>query len=454
MNKSNLLHYVSKACERPLLIMPEKLAVIAGVLEGRIGVDASDLQHLVDEKMLAYVNKPAPDANSFAGEKVPADASKPYGKQKPYRMAGNTAIIPVQGSLVNRGAWLGSYSGMTSYEGIRHQLATAATDADVANVILDVDSPGGEAIGAFEAGADVGALNAVKPVTAYVNGLCCSAAYAIASHAGKIVASPTSVVGSIGVVMMHVDQSERMRAMGVKPTFIFAGAHKVDANPFEPLSETVKADLQAEVDKLYGLFVDHVAAGRKGLSAKAIRATEAGTFMGSDAVDAKLADAIGTFESTLTGLQRRSKTAKRTKMELEHEAAPAVEAEVEAPVAAAEAPAAAPVVEAAPAADVSASLDAVRAEGAAAERARINAIISLPEAQGREASAMHLAMSTSMSAEQVKPVLAGLPAVGAKSHAANGLGLVVSSPVAAPAASGWDRAMKRAGASLPEKKSV
>lgn len=67
---------------------------------------------------------------------------------------------------------------------------------------------------------------------------------------------------------------------------------------------------------------------------------------------------------------------------------------------------------------------------------------------------MHLAMSTSMSAEQVKPVLAGLPAVGAKSHAANGLGLVVSSPVAAPAASGWDRAMKRAGASLPEKKSV
>ena len=52
-DRSNALHYISKAIERPLMIMPEKLALIASILEGRIGIDASSLQQLVDEKLLA-----------------------------------------------------------------------------------------------------------------------------------------------------------------------------------------------------------------------------------------------------------------------------------------------------------------------------------------------------------------------------------------------------------------
>ena len=288
------------------MIMPEKLALIAGVLEGRIGIDAAGLQSLVDEKILAYVNKPA--ADRFAGDREPQDPAKPYGRAKHYKIADGVAIISLVGSLVNRGAWIGSYSGMTSYEGFRHQLASVARDNSVHSVLLDIDSPGGEAIGAFEAGEDVRKLNAIKPVSVFVNGLCCSAAYAIASQAGRIETGSTSILGSIGVVMMHVDQSKRLHDLGVKPTFIHAGKKKVDGNPFEPLSNEVKAALQADVDKFYSLFVDHVAAGRNGLSAKAIRAQEAGTFMGNDAVNERLADGIGKFEATLSSLQRRSKT--------------------------------------------------------------------------------------------------------------------------------------------------
>ncbi len=458
--RSNMLHYISRAIERPLMIMPEKLAVIAQVLEGRIGIDASGLQELVDQKMLAYVSKP--QANRFEGDlqTTEGESLKRRVSVKPYKVKGNTAIISVVGSLVNRGAWLGSYSGMTSYEGIAHQLKAAGSDSSIANVLLDIDSPGGEAVGAFEAGQAVGRLNAVKPVTAFVNGLCCSAAYALAAHASRIEASTSSLLGSIGVVMMHTDQSMRLHNMGVKPTFIFAGAHKVDGNPFEPLSNSVKADLQAEVDRFYGLFVQHVAEGRKGLSSKAVREQEARTFIGSDAVERKLADAIGTFETTLTGLQRRSKTARTMKMDDDtpiYNAAQHTQL-VQAAVATARTEATQAVTQSLTAEHTTALNAAVataRAEGATAERERINAVLALPEAKGREASAMHLAMTTAMPAEAVKPVLAGLAPAGAVAPGANGIGLTIDKPnSAASAPGGWDAALTKAGATLPQKKTA
>jgi signal peptide peptidase SppA len=461
-DRSNLLHYIGKAIERPLMIMPEKLALIASVLEGRLGLDASDLQHLVDEKLLAYVNKPA--ANRFEGDvQTTAGDTLQTRRVKPYKVANGTAIISVVGSLVNRGAWIGSYSGMTSYEGIRHQIKSALADGSVNSILLDMDTPGGEAVGAFETGEAIRAADQIKPVHAFVNGLCCSAGMALASGARRIEASTTSLLGSIGVVMMHVDQSKRLHDMGVKPTFVFAGAHKVDGNPFEPLSNSVKADLQAEVDNFYDLFVAHVDAGRKGLSSKAIRAQEARTFVGSDAVNEKLADAIGTFETTLTGLQRRSKT-RTIKMELENDTpvftAGQHQSLLAAAVAQARTEATQQVTQSLTAEHtnaLNASVATARADGATAERERISAILALPEAEGRQASALHMAMTTTMTAEQVKPVLAGLPVagVGAAKHQPSGIGLVVEKPNTGPGAAGsWDNALSRSGAKLPEKKSA
>lgn len=460
MNSSNMLHYISKAIERPLMIMPEKLALIAQILEGRIGIDASSLQHLVDEKLLAYVSKPS--ASRFEGDMETNEGDKLSGRRiKPYRTKNGTAIISIVGSLVNRGAWIGSSSGMTSYEGISHQLASAARDSSIKSILLDIDSPGGEAVGAFEVGALVRKIDGEKPVTAFVNGMCCSAAYAIGSGARRIEAGSTALVGSIGVVMMHTDQSARMHQMGVKPTFIFAGAHKVDGNPFEPLSQSVKSDMQAEVDKFYDLFVGHVAAGRKGLSAKAVRETEARTFIGSDAVERKLVDAIGTFETTLQGAGR-SKT--RTMKMDNHD--PIYSAEqhsnlLNAAISQARTEAVASTTQALTAEHTTAiasAQTAARAEGATAERERISAILALPEAEGRQAAAMHMAMTTGMSADAVKPILAGLPIGAVKPAApANGHGLVVEKPgslaaaaaQAAASGSAWDKSLTRAGANLP-----
>jgi signal peptide peptidase SppA len=287
---SSLLHLADRVLNRPLLITPEKLAVIASVLEGRIGIDASDLRSI-------------PDASRFAGSSTDHDPATGSRVGLPYkRTSEGVAILPVLGSLVNRGAWVGASSGLTSYEGLKYQLSQAAADPKTRSVLIDLDSPGGEAVGAFEAAEAVRAVAARKPVVAVVNGMAASAAYAIASGATRIITTPSGLSGSIGVVMLHADISGAMSKAGIKPTLIYAGARKVDGNPYGPLSAEVKASIQAEIDGFYDAFIATVAAGRPKLSAGAIRATEARVFIGEAAVRAGLADAIGTFESALADL--------------------------------------------------------------------------------------------------------------------------------------------------------
>jgi signal peptide peptidase SppA len=440
--RARALSYIANALQAPLAIMPEKLAVIFGVLEGRIGVDASDMQTLVDERLLAYVTKPK--SNRFVGDVELADPTKPYGKIKPYRTQAGTAIINVVGSLVNRGAWVGSKSGMTSYEGLTHQLQTAARDPSIKSIVLDIDSPGGEAVGAFEVGALVAEVNKTKRVVAHVNGLCCSAAYAIASGASRIEATSTSIVGSIGVVMSHFDQSARIHQMGIKPTLIFAGAHKVDGNPLEPLSAETKARMQEEVNKFYEKFVQQVVSGRKaaGMTAKMVRDTEARTYVGSDAVSLKLVDAIATFDATLGGIHRRSKTGMTmepifTQAQHDQLVASAV-ANARTEATAAEATRLST--------EHAAAIAAARIEGATAERQRINAILGMDEAQGREAMARTIATTTSLSVDEAKPLLAAAPkAAPAAGGPVPGIQFGANSaPPKVNAASIWDDARKEA----------
>lgn len=289
----SLIHVADRVLNRPLLIAPEKAQVILSVLAGRIGVDA-------------------PEASRFEGADVVTDAD---GRDRaiPYRVANGVGIITITGSLVNRGAWIGANSGLTSYEGIGHQIRTAAADPAVHSVILDMHSPGGEAVGAFETAALVRDLAKSKRTVAIVNGMAASAAYAIASGASEIVSTQTGVSGSIGVVLLHADFSRQLDRDGVTPTLIHAGAHKVDGNPFEPLSDDVRDSLQAEVDSFYDAFLATVAKGRGNrLTAAAARKTEARTFIGKAAVAAGVADRIGTFESVLAELSRASTKVGRT----------------------------------------------------------------------------------------------------------------------------------------------
>ncbi|WDR05557.1 S49 family peptidase [Devosia rhodophyticola] len=272
---------------RPLLIEPAKAHTILSVLEGRIAPG------LMEETV-------PPDASRFIGS-----GKRPDGGGSFVRALGSTAIITIDGSLVNRGAWLNSNSGLVSYEGIAAQVKDAAEDKDIKNIVLDINSSGGEATGMFSVIETIWAARKTKRVMAVVNDVACSAAYGIASAADRIYVSPTSIVGSIGVVMMHLDRSVEMATKGIRPTLIHAGEHKVDGNPFAALDDDVRETLQSDCDTFYHQFLAFVEGGRKGrLSAKAAMHTEARTYIGVAAIAAGLADDFGSIDEVIARLAR------------------------------------------------------------------------------------------------------------------------------------------------------
>jgi signal peptide peptidase SppA len=389
-----LLRLSDRLLNTPLLIHPAKAEIILAALSGRFGLDASPFT--ADEGM------DAPDANRFTGSARRAD-----GTTSMMRTADGVAIIPVLDTLVNRGAWLDSRSGLTSYEGIAAQLRAAGQDPEVRSVLLDISSPGGEAAGMAGLADLIRSVRQSKPVTAFVNDMAASAAYGLASAANEIVISATSILGSIGVVMLHADRSGELAAQGVKPTLIFAGNHKVDGNPFEPLSDAVRADLQASVDAHYRQFLDTVARGRgRKLTADMARATEARTFIGTEAITLGLADRIASFDELLASLSQTTRPSGRTarkggiSMSTE-DADPAAEMVAATPPEPPRLQAPAPQ----PVAQLQEAVAVARLE----ERARIRAIVNAEASEGRKAQALMLATETALSLAEAEKVLAASP---------------------------------------------
>lgn len=268
-----MTYLASRLFGTPLLIHRPKLDVILSVVGQRIGM----------------ADVPAMPMMDMAVFQRPPLAAAPEG----------IAVIPIHGSLVKRSLGMEAASGLTSYGEISAMLDAALADPQVSGILLDIDSPGGEASGSFELARRVREVAALKPVWAVANDAAYSAAYAIAASAQRLFVTETGGVGSIGVIALHVDQSIKDAKDGYHYTAITAGAHKNDYSPHEPLSDAAKTELQGEVDRLYAIFTEHVAAMR-GLDLDAVRATEAGLYFGSNAVAQGLADGVQTLEATLS----------------------------------------------------------------------------------------------------------------------------------------------------------
>lgn len=269
----NLLpHLAARLFDVPLAIHRPKLDLILAVLGQRIGLP---------ERTAAPAFLPTP---------------RPVVPGRP-----GIAVIPVHGTLVRRTLGLEAESGLMSYGTLGEQLDAALASPEVTAILLDVDSPGGESGGVFDLADRLRAATQVKPIWAVANEMAFSAAYALASAANRLFVSRTGGVGSIGVIALHLDQSVKDANEGLRYTALFAGARKNDLSPHAPLSDSAQARLQAEVDRVQGLFLDTVARQR-GLPREAVQATEAGLFFGPDAVTAGLADGVATLDQALTEL--------------------------------------------------------------------------------------------------------------------------------------------------------
>jgi signal peptide peptidase SppA len=215
---------------------------------------------------------------------------------------GAVAVIPLFGVIAQRMNMMSAMSGGTSTELFGKAFKDAVADPSIGGIVLDIDSPGGSVFGVQELWQTIMDARGEKPIVAVANSMAASAAYWIATAADEIVVTPGGEVGSIGVITAHNDLSAALELSGEKVTLISAGKKKVDGNPFEPLSDQAKADLQARVDTYYTSFVSSVAKAR-GTTASAVRSGfgEGGMVGAVEAVKLGMADRVGTLE---TGIQR------------------------------------------------------------------------------------------------------------------------------------------------------
>lgn len=279
----------------PLAITPDKAEMLVLALADRMGFARVSF------------NGHQPQAFSFLDDEDEGDA---VATQSILEVVEGVAIISVSGTLVHKLGTVRAWCGMQGYDGLAIQLREALNDPTVRAIWLDVDSPGGEVAGCFDFADEVFASNARsggKPIWAFINEQACSAAYAIASQADRVLTPRTGISGSVGVVMMHVDWSKALAADGVKVSLLHSGAHKVDGNPYEPLSQEVRADLQAMLDKSRLLFAQTVARGRR-MNVESVLATEARWYEGDGALSVGFADAVTSeaqgFDALLRELSR------------------------------------------------------------------------------------------------------------------------------------------------------
>jgi len=276
---TDLPYLASRLYGTPLMIARPKLDVILGVV-----------------------------ARKMAGDTLatPAPASVDAGMTGGLQILEGIAVIPVLGTLVRRSSYIGAASGLTSYHDIEAMAEAAFADPQVRAVLLEIDSSGGEAGGVFDLAQRLRQLaqTSGKPLWAIADEAALSAAYAIACAADNLWLTRTAEVGSIGVVAVHVDESVADAKAGLNYTFLHAGRHKVDGHPHAPLPAPVAADIQADIDQLHEQFIRLVAGFRR-LTPEAIRDTEARVYRGEAAIQAGLADQIGTRSGALAAVQRQ-----------------------------------------------------------------------------------------------------------------------------------------------------
>lgn len=261
----------------------------------------------VDEILAKQCSTPAAKTSCTESSGVVDD--KNAGKIQAYTYLGKEVVFADEGYAIIDGIALieiadgltyRAYSWWTtSYLDIRDSFRAAMADERVTSILFLIDSPGGEVAGLFDLVDEIYNSRGAKPIIAIADEAAFSAAYAIASAADEVYLSRTAQVGSIGVIAIHMDQSGFDKNLGVRYTPIFAGDHKNDFNPHEPLNTDTRQTLQAHVDKIYDMLTAVIARNRH-MTQAAVIATQAGFYMGVEAVKAGLADGILSVSDIMT----------------------------------------------------------------------------------------------------------------------------------------------------------
>ena len=219
------------------------------------------------------------------------------------RGAGVLAVITVHGAIAgDAGA---AFRTMAVDERIIATVRLARMNPAVRGVLLHIDSPGGSALASDRIHHELAALSSSKPLVASMGDVAASGGYYVAVAAHAIVAQPTTVTGSIGVIGARAVLDPLLSRIGVATEVVARGAHARLLDPLLPLSDDDRAALGREIERVYQAFLDVVAAGRR-RSVDEIHALAQGrVWTGEDAHARGLVDHLGGFDDALQVLRAR-----------------------------------------------------------------------------------------------------------------------------------------------------
>jgi len=219
---------------------------------------------------------------------------------------GGVAFVYVCGPLDHHQSWW-----LDSYDSIVARVAYALADPDAQAIVICFDSPGGDASGVEEAHQKIKAMRAqyAKPVYAYANESCYSAAYWLAAACDGIWLPPTGGVGSVGVIAEVVDLTAMDAKNGVRIELVTTGKQKADGHPDRPLTDEILARVQERVNKIGDVFFASVAASR-GMTPDAVQALQAACLLGADAKAAGLADDVISWDAFIADVRAGFDTGK------------------------------------------------------------------------------------------------------------------------------------------------
>lgn len=270
----------------PWAILPGHLEHIRGIYDAHLRGEGVNLQELVAQR----------------GAPLP-------GPVRGYEVRDGVALVPMRGVMAQRMNLMTDVSGGTSSELLARDVKAATEDTKIKGIILRADTPGGAVAGTQLAAQAVMAARDVKPVVTLVEGLMASAGVWVGTGASQVyLSSAVDQVGSIGVVVEHIDRSKQLDAVGIKKTEVFAGKYKRIASDNGPLTESGKATLQDTVDTIYSIFVGDVA-NQRGVSVEKVLADMADgrMFIGQQAIDAGLADGFATLDDLIGEVKDQAK---------------------------------------------------------------------------------------------------------------------------------------------------
>lgn len=227
---------------------------------------------------------------------------------------GKIAVMPLFGTIYQHGGMIQEASGGTSTEAFGRAFRQAVANPDIATIVMEISSPGGQVYGTPELADLIYRSRKEKRIIASVNSEAASAAYWIGSAASEMYVTTSGEVGSIGVLTMHEDVSKAEEKDGRTTTLIAYPEKKIEGHPYAPLSEEVRETILADIKETYERFVSAVARNR-GVGVDAVRSGFGGGGMvrAKAAVAEKMADGVATFAEVIEGELSRIRQATRNR---------------------------------------------------------------------------------------------------------------------------------------------